>query len=57
MTTIYTAGCQSCFIGVWRGMKGGEELWKERLEKGHFPICLLSRCVNLTVRLGDKDKL
>lgn len=19
MTTTYTAGCQSCFIGVWRG--------------------------------------
>lgn len=25
MTTTYTAGCQSCFIGVWRG---GEE-WRE----------------------------
>lgn len=38
-------------------MKGGEELGKEGLEKGHFSICLLSRSVNLTVRLGDKDKL
>lgn len=40
-----------------RGMKGGEELGKEGLEKGHFSICLLSQSVNLTVRLGDKDKL
>lgn len=40
-----------------RGMKGGEELGKEGLEEGHFSICLLSRSVNLTVRLGDKDKL
>lgn len=38
-------------------MKGGEELGKEGLEKGHFSICLLSRSANLTVRLGDKDKL
>lgn len=38
-------------------MKRGEGLRKEGLEKGHFSICLLSRSVNLTVRLGDKDKL
>lgn len=38
-------------------MKGGEELGKEGLEKGHFSICLPSRSVNLTVRLADKDKL
>lgn len=54
MTTTYTAGCQSFFIGVW---KGGEELEKEGLERGHFSICLRSQSVNLTVRLGDKDKL
>lgn len=40
-----------------RGMKGGEELRKEGLVKGHFSICLPSPSVNLTVRLGDKDKL
>lgn len=40
-----------------RGMKAGEELRKEGLERGHFSICLLSWSVNLTVRPGDKDKL
>lgn len=40
-----------------RGMKAGEELGKEGLERGHFSICLLSWSVNLTVRPGDKDKL
>ena len=38
-------------------MKGGEELGKEELERGHFSICLLSWSANLTVRLADKDKL
>lgn len=38
-------------------MKGGEEFGEEGLEKGHFSICLLSQSENLTVRLGDKDKL
>ncbi len=40
-----------------RGMKGGEELGKEGLGRGHFSVCLPSPSVNLTVRLGDKDKL
>lgn len=54
MTTTYTAGCQSRFEGTNEGRRG---VRKARLEKGHFSICLLSQSVNLTVRLGDKDKL